>query len=350
LPVRDAEREQATERADRPAPDRGGPAGELGRRLEHLADGHPSGPGYTAGWPRADQVRSAAPGDARRAKSPDQVRPLTDAEHGLHVAEVRLRLSEARSAGLASDRQHTIDPRGEFWSGQRQLLHDQLVDELYGARLQAPCEHRAVLAGGLAGAGKSTVLSEHAGLDLSAYLMINPDALKEELASRGLVPAVGGLSPMEASQLVHEESSHIAKCLALRAQADGRNVIWDITMSSGDSTGDRIDRLRAGGYARIEGIFVDVPAEISARRADARHREGHEAFRSGHGLGGRYVPAEMILGQRDPEWGSRNRRVFEQVKDRFDAWSRYDNSVEGCAPVLIESCRRSSAEQNGDSR
>ena len=71
-----------------------------------------------------------------------------------------------------------------------------------------------------------------ADIDRSQYLTINPDNIKEELAKRDLIPKVEGLSPMEASDLVHEESSHIAKQLAMRAQADGKNVIWDITMSS----------------------------------------------------------------------------------------------------------------------
>ena len=42
---------------------------------------------------------------------------------------------------------------------------------------------------------------------MSQYLMINPDDIKEEMARRGMVPEIEGLSPMEASDLVHEESS-----------------------------------------------------------------------------------------------------------------------------------------------
>ena len=42
---------------------------------------------------------------------------------------------------------------------------------------------------------------------------------------------------MEASYLAHEESSHVAKRLARRAQADGKNVIWDIrALRDGDKT------------------------------------------------------------------------------------------------------------------
>ena len=46
----------------------------------------------------------------------------------------------------------------------------------------------------------------------------------------------------------------------------------------------------------------------------------------------------MIRAQADSEWGSRNRKTFEEVKDHFDAWYRFDNS--GSAPVLFEAGHR----------
>jgi predicted ABC-type ATPase len=294
-------------------------AGEtsLERRLSLLPDGHPAEEGAA-----------------------DRGRRLTDAEHAEHVAEVREKLADTRAAGLATDFQHTIDVKREIWSDERAALHDALLDELYQAAANVPCERKAVIAGGIAGAGKTTVLTQHAGIDLTRYLMINPDLVKEEMAKRGLVPEVDGLTPMEASELVHEESSYIAKRLAQRAQADGRNVIWDVTMAKSSSASERIDWLRDAGYTRIEAIFVDIPVEVSIRRTDGRHRQGHEDYRDGRGLGGRYIPPEMITAQADAQWGTRNRANFEQLKHRFDAWSCYDNSVDGRDPVLTESSRR----------
>jgi len=175
--------------------------------------------------------------------------------------------------------------------------------------------------------------------------VVNPDAIKEALVRRGMVPEVEGLSPMEATELVHEESSHLAKRLAGRAMSEGRNVIWDVTMSSGASTGGRIDLLRAAGYTWIEGLFIDVPIDVSLRRADARHREGHDEYRAGTGLGGRYIQPELITAQADPDWGSKNCKNFDQVKPRLDAWYRYDNSVDGRAPVLAEMHVRADAEE-----
>ncbi len=262
-------------------------------------------------------------------------RPLTDAEHADHVADVKSRLARAQAAGLATHVLHTMDVGNEVWSHERRLVHDALLQALYARAAGVPCEHRAVLVGGLPGAGKTTVLSRHAEVDLSQYLTINPDQIKEELALRGLIPHVDGLTPMEAARLAHEESSDIARRLAHRAQADGRNVIWDVTMSRPRTCTDRIAALTAAGYARVDAIFVDVPVGVSLLRADARHRAGHDAYRAGSGAGGRFVPQELILAQADSTWGSVNRATFELVKDRFTGWARYDNSVDGRAARLV---------------
>jgi len=290
---------------------------QLERRLECLPAGHPSAPDY------ADRHRAA-----------DRVRPFTDAEHAEHVADIKVRLAAAHDAGLASEDQHTIDPDHEFWSPDREAAHDVLLSELYDRAASVPCEHKAVVAGGLAGAGKTTVLREFAGIALSEYLTINPDEIKAEMARNGLVPEIDGLTPMEATELVHEESSHLAKRLARIAQADGKNVMWDVTMSKAGSAEQRIEALRAGGYTRVDGIFVDTAVDVAARRADARHREGHEAYRAGEGLGGRFLSQELIQAQADGTSGSVNRANFERVKHSFDAWARYGNSADG-PPVLV---------------
>jgi predicted ABC-type ATPase len=341
--------------ADRPdTPDR---APDFRGRLDRLPPGHPSSPYETDGTTRQQLSRlrelppdADAPSPGDRAAEPvdphpggterrpdnrsaDRVTPLDDAEWNEHLAEVRDGLADA--AGQATYLQHTVDPDHREWSRERNRIQGALVADLYDQAKDVPCSGHAVIAGGLGGAGKSTVLSSHAGIDRSQYLTINPDDIKEEMAQRGLIPDVAGLSPLEASDLVHEESSFIAKRLALRATADQKNVTWDITMSDQVKTERRIDDLRAGGYS-VDGIFVDIPVETSVRRAEARHREGHEDYRAGIGLGGRYVPPEVIRAQADDNWGSQNRKTFEAIRHRFDQWSRYDNSVDGRPPVLAE--------------
>lgn len=316
-------------------PERSGDRDELRERLQRLPPGHPSSPVEADGTPKQPEpgLRCRDTSDAHTPREPDR-RPLTDAEHAEHVSEVRALLDKARADGLTTDRQHTIDPAREVWSDERDAMHDSIIDDLYARAGDVPCERRAIIAGGLPGAGKSTVLERHAGIDRSQYLTINPDDVKEQMARKDMIPPVIGLSPMEASDLVHEESSYVARQLALRAQADGKNVIWDITMSSRTSTERRIDELRTSGYVQIEGIFIDIPVEISVSRADGRHREGQDECRAGDGLGGRFIPAEMIRAQADSEWGSRNRKTFEEVKAHLDRWYLFDNS--GSAPVLVQ--------------
>jgi hypothetical protein len=159
------------------------------------------------------------------------------------------------------------------------------------------------------------------------------------------VPEIDDLSPMECSVLVHEESSYLARQLARRALADGKNVIWDVTMSSADSTIQRIKELRASDYQRVDGIFVDIPIETSITRTTDRHRRGHDRFLAGESLGGRYVPAEVVRAQADEEHGSLNRRAFESVKDDFDSWIVYDNSVRDRPAVVIDQKTRDGQDQ-----
>jgi predicted kinase len=321
-------------------PERAGDRDELARRLRQLPPGHPSSPVEADGTPRPPEpgLRCRAPSDTGRAREAD-LHPLSDAEHAEHVSEVRALLDKARADGLATDRQYTMDPDNEQWTDDRVLMQDAIISDLYTAAGDVPCDRRGILAGGLPGAGKTTVLKQHAGIDRSRYLTINPDEIKDEMAKRGMIPEVAGLTPMEASDLVHEESSYIAKQLALRATASGKNIIWDITMSSRVSTESRISDLRAAGYSQVEGIFVDIPIEVAIHRSDARHREGHDGYRAGHGQGGRFVPAEVIAAQADPDWGSYNRRTFEQIKPHLDAWSQYDNSIDSLRPALVDSGR-----------
>jgi hypothetical protein len=267
----------------------------------------------------------------------DRPPPLTDKEWSEHVSEVREILDKARAAGLESHLMYTIDPDHQAWSKDRRAAHDIIINDLYSAARDVPNQGYAVVAGGLGGAGKTTALGNHEGIDPTKYLTINPDDLKEELAQRGMIPKIDGLSPMEASDLVHEESSYLARQLALRAQHDGKNIIWDITMSAQKTTEKRISDLRNAGYSRIDGLFIDIPVETSIKRTEARHRLGHDQYRAGEGLGGRYLPPEVIQRQIDSEWSSRNRRTFESVKHNFNDWSIYDNSIDGRRAVLRES-------------
>jgi predicted kinase len=299
----------------------------LVRRLAGLDDKHPSSSCYAP-----DRSRPAAALD-HDAQGAQEIREADRA------ALVRAALADARKAGLATDQKYAVGDRRGMWSPERAELHHQIVQDMYATTRDVPCEGKAIMAGGLPGAGKTTVLDTVAGIDRSKYVVVNPDDVKEAMVRRGMPPEIDGLTPMETSDLIHEESADIAKRLAARAISDGKNVIWDITMKSVESTQKRIADLRAAGYGEIEGIFVDIPVEVSVRRADARYREGYEAYLLGQGLGGRYVWPEMIRNQAVDEFGSVNRAAFEQVKPEFARWRIYDNSVDDQPAVLVDEGR-----------
>jgi predicted kinase len=333
-------------------------SGDLGLRLARLAHSHPSSPRSSAAEihpPRtsdgSDSPTETDPADRRdheRAADPalaetgptDVDNRTADDEHAEHDAYVAAALADARKGGLTTDHEYVIDIKRRIWTAERSELHGEIVRDLYAKADAVPCEGKAILAGGLPGAGKTSVLNGVAGIDQSKYLMINPDDIKEELARRGMIPEVKGLSPMEASDLAHEESSDIAKRLAIRAYADNKNVIWDVTMSSVASTQRRIADLRSAGYQDAEGIFIDIPVEVSVRRAEGRHREGHEKYLDGRGLGGRYLPPDRIRSLADDEFGSINRKAFEQVKPEFSSWRIYDNSEDGRPARLVDDSGR----------
>ena len=290
----------------------------------------------------AQDVKHASSTDAANnsaCASAESSRPLTSQEHTERESDVFDHLVKAHDEDLSTDYRYTTDPDRQQWTPQRDALHGEIVAEIYGHASEVPCEYKAFIVGGLGGAGKTTILNQTPGIEISRFLVINPDDIKEELARRGLVPEIEGLTPMEASDLVHEESSAIAKQLARKAQSDGKNLIWDITMSSEESTQRRIDDLRAAGYTQVDGLFIDIPIETSVKRMELRHREGHDKYRAGIGLGGRFVPPEIIRRQADSEWGCKNRRTFEAMKKSLNNWAIHDNGTDRRPSRLVESGR-----------
>ena len=239
----------------------------------------------------------------------------------------------AKDAGLETHKTHTVK-KGDAvgYTPERQRLHAEIVDEIWAGQNgdAVPTEGKGLFTGGLGGAGKGTVLkSKTAGIDKTKYITVNPDDIKEILAKRGEVPVLEGVSPMEASTLIHEESSDVAALLAARAVAEKKNIIYDITMASESSVSKRITGLEAAGYTQIDVIFVDIPPEKSVERAMGRYRAGMERHRNGEGAGGRYVPPSYIMGAKgDGAWSSTNRGVFEAMKTRYDNWSVYDTSAD----------------------
>lgn len=182
--------------------------------------------------------------------------------------------------------------RTGIWKPERNREQGALVTSIYRQAQGMPCERRAVLVGGLPGADKVTIL-RLAGVGQSWYFSISIDKILLQMAARGLIPVVEGLTPMDVADLAHSEAQFLAKRAGLRAMADGRNLIWDVSMASLPAARALIDALRLAGYG-VKALFADLTIEESVRRADAAHRRGHDEYLAGRGFGGRYIPPEAI--------------------------------------------------------
>jgi hypothetical protein len=243
------------------------------------------------------------------------------------------------------DTLHVYDFRGDppgMWDPHRERFHVAIVETLLERASNVPADRQAIILGGLMGAGKDTILRQYAGRfgvevvdgQVTNFLLIDPDTIKEELFHRGLCPQVDQLYPMEMARLVHEESAKIARDLGTRAVAGGKNIVWNISLANVESAQKRIDELReVGEYRRekggkITGVFVDVSPQHSLRAAINRYQKATEDRENkGYGLGGRWVLPRLILGQAGSsrKYRSRNREAFEMVKEQFDQYFIIDN-------------------------
>lgn len=292
---------------------------------------HPRWPGGSGD--RSGEFRDAGPagvaGWARRAAQ--QVsQAFTDAELIERERYVHSLIEQNRH--LDTYRVHR--PNGR-WTADRAAQQRALIDQVWTRVSRGvPKDRQAIMTGGLAGAGKTTVLNGPAGVDLSRYVTVSADEMKEEMIRRGMVPDIPGhpdLTPMERATLFHLESAYLADMLMERALASGRNVVIDATMGTKEAPLSRLTRLREQGY-QVRGIFVDIPVDTSLERAAARYRWGMRQWREGRGPGGRPVPPQFITGQRGPGGQTMNRQVFDELarEGAFDAAEVYDNS--GDAP------------------
>ena len=74
-------------------------------------------------------------------------------------------------------------------------------------------------------------------------MIVSVDTVLNEMAAQGMIPAMSGLSPLKAADLVHAEAQFLVMRAALRAITDGRNLLLDISMAFPCRTGRGIGRI-----------------------------------------------------------------------------------------------------------
>lgn len=280
--------------------------------------------------------------------SPEQKMSKDEAiKYARHVMRIDSRLVKAKKGGLDTEDRYTYKTNNGavHWLPERKALHNEIITQLMKKNAQVPRERQALMSGGLGGAGKGHVLKGYTEYDVNRYATVNPDDIKEIMADMGMIPEVEGLSPMEASPLVHEEASYLSKRYADGLVERGTNIIYDITMSSESSTIKKLDLMHDNGY-EVDAVFVDIDPDESVQRAQKRHLTGFLRHKRGEGHGGRWLPPSITEGQKIHATPKVHRSVNAMVYEglvRLNAFRHhqvYDNNTTGSAPIHLDSVRK----------
>ena len=269
-----------------------------------------------------------------KVKNNDPYTPEEARQRGLYVEQMT---SIALKNKQASHHQFRDDYYA--WTSEREKLHEDILNELRSKYKDIPTNGKVIMSGGISGAGKTTVLTSYIDdVDVSEYATVSSDDIKEMLAERDAIPKIDGLTQMESSTLVHEESSYLANRLLYELSSENKNIIYDFTCKNYESAKGRIKSLLNSNYKseNIRMVFVDSPVDTSIERGKYRYLTGLNNY---SGIGGRYLPLSISEKQRaqNPKHNSVNAESFLKLtRDKelnLTNKNIFDNS--GNSPVEI---------------
>ncbi|PZU10062.1 zeta toxin family protein [Sphingomonas sp.] len=255
---------------------------------------------------KADLFRAAFYAWAHNSREIDSTAVLAHLNHGQ-----RARLLEIREALNEVVETVDIHRQNGTYTRDRLKLHQTIISRILDVETLVRSTPRPgrrpimMMLGGRGGSGKSWFRNR---VYDEAFLVIDPDAVKAEL------PGYEGWNAFA----FHEESSDIVEVLVRTAAALGLNVVLDVTMKSRAGALQKLSM-----FAGTHDIFIHY---MFLPRIDAAVRASIRAAAPG----GRYVPIEVILDNRD------NEAVFDEARNEKSGWSFRDNLVSmGEHPKLI---------------
>lgn len=230
-----------------------------------------------------------------------------------------------------------IDGHPGKWTAEREAQQDAIIDHFLGLG-HPKAENKALVLGGLPGAGKTTFLNSDQGqtalaLDMEDYVVVNPDEVKTIMMERGMVPDYEGLTSDEAATLFHEESTQIAQDVMHKAMSQGLNVVYDTSLKKTAQVNRIADTADAVGQKYdTTVVFIDVPVDTAKERAIHRYSQG-----------GRFIPLDLISSMATPAdyngpHRSLNGMAFEDAKTApgVTAWLHVDNlNEDGTGPKIL---------------
>lgn len=336
-----------------------------GLSVKHLGPGpHPNGTpqlihaGRAALMPRGragyglTQAAMRLRGDDRKSPMPagkyPHGDPRNDPEYEAYTKDLDRRLKSIIETKGDTFDQNSIEVDGQrVLKPERVAVHSEIIEGVISDLNDRGVGRngRAIMMGGLPGAGKSTAIRQQAdrlGVELDDngdpinFAVINPDDMKQALLSykhadgTPLIETEPGLKRGEMASLVHEESSVLAKALSTRILDEGFDVIFDITLGNAKKSKKKyLEPARRRGYTDFTGVFVDVPPEVSLHSAGIRHKKP-DPETGERGYTGRYVPYDLIAHEAktppgSDRWSNNRVQYDKMVADgEFDRAIRYN--------------------------
>jgi len=320
-----------------------GPSAAVLARAEAIKDriAYARGLKYSPDQPRDERGRFGSGGDGGAAK------PVIDRVPGPDEALARMHEVNDLNARLVAegkDTEHLYAADGSppppgLYTAERAAQHAQIIADLMARNADVPAEGKAIVLGGLPGAGKTYAidhLPEDAkavigDIDRSQYITINPDDMKAELQARGMVPDYPGLKGMEASPQIHEESSYLAAQLMAAALENHQNVILDGTLGTTGGTLRKMGALEAAGYQPPIGLYVHVDDSAASQGAIDRFARGMAS------PDGPRAVAPDFLQQVESGAHFPNRENFDSITPRMGSYVVLDSSDKAAGPKLVAS-------------
>ena len=234
-------------------------------------------------------------------------------ERGEWVAKVA---EKALKEGKSTENIFGIkDEKGNIigYTDERKKQQDYLIKKLLQKYKDVPSNQQVIFSAGAPGAGKTTILNQQI-TNSEDYATVSSDDFKELMAEHGMIPKVEGLTPMESSTLVHEESSYLADRLAMNLAHLKKNIIYDFTCKTVTSATYRINLLKKFGYEtkKMNFIFVNIPLVVSKERAKNRYVRGLNKFN----IGGRWLP-EFVIDKSSSKTGKFDSQNAESIVDLY---------------------------------
>lgn len=224
---------------------------------------------------------------------------------------------------------HYFNPITNLWDKERNLLHQEILNELEEKYKNIPNDKKLIISGGLSGSGKGTMLNHIFPNRKDEYAVIDSDEIKMLMAQKGMIPQIKGLTQMECANLIHDESSYLADALNKKLTSQGKNIIYDITCGNLQNLKTRLSLYISKGY-KPNIHFVNISIDTAKERAMSRYKIGMDSYIRGENeFGGRFIPNHVIEKRKSnsENYLSTNEQIFHLI--------RYDGDLK-CNTYLYE--------------